>query len=73
MLLAGTRAAAASMAAFGVAAAAISCVAHSRGESCRDLVARAVDSVQPRCVSVCGMCSHRDHSSVDCALLGLRL
>jgi hypothetical protein len=76
MLLAAARAATASMAAYGVAAAAVSCVAHSRGESCRDLVARAAVGVQLWCVLVrgtCGMCGRRDRGSVDCSLLGLRL
>jgi hypothetical protein len=57
-----------------VAAAAVSCVAHSRSESCRDLVARAAAVVQLQCVLVCGMCGRRDCcGSVDCSLLGLRL
>jgi hypothetical protein len=76
MLLAGARAVAVGMAACGVDAAAVSRVAHSRSESCRDLVACAAVGVQLWCVLVrgtCGMCGCRDRGSVDCSLLGLRL
>jgi hypothetical protein len=73
MLPAAARAAAARRAACSGAAAATSCVAHRRGESCRDLAARAVAGGQLRCVLVCGMCGRRDWVFVDCSLLGLRL
>jgi hypothetical protein len=72
MLLAAARAATASMAAYGVAAAAVSCVAHSHSESCRDLVARAAAGVQLRCVSVRSMCGRRDWVFVECSPLACR-
>jgi len=55
MLPAAARAAGARRAACSGAAAAI-----SRGESCRDLAARAAAAVQLGCVQVCGMCGRRD-------------